>query len=91
MLRDRSAQGIWRLAGLCVLLCYPIMAIKWLPFGGGAVSECARSTRWPADAAANTAQRVARAPALGLAVFAAFFAIRAGLDLCSNLACVSTG
>ena len=36
MLRDRSAQGIWRLAGLCVLLCYPIMAIKWLPFGGGA-------------------------------------------------------
>ena len=36
MLPNRSIPALWRLFALCILLCYPIMAIKWLPFGGGA-------------------------------------------------------
>lgn len=36
MLHDRSWQGLWRVAAQVILLCYPIMAVKWFPFGGGA-------------------------------------------------------
>ncbi|UCV19175.1 O-antigen ligase family protein [Ferribacterium limneticum] len=36
MLPDRSWQGLWRLVALGILLCYPIMVVKWIPFGGGA-------------------------------------------------------
>lgn len=33
---DRSWQSLWRSVALSILLAYPIMAIKWIPFGGGA-------------------------------------------------------
>lgn len=36
MLPDRSWQGLWRVVALGILLCYPIMVVKWFPFGGGA-------------------------------------------------------
>lgn len=36
MLPEYTRQGTWRLVALCILLCYPIMAVKWIPFGGGA-------------------------------------------------------
>lgn len=36
MLPDRSWQGLWRVVALGILLCYPIMVVKWIPFGGGA-------------------------------------------------------
>lgn len=36
MLPDRSWKGLWRVAALGILLCYPIMVVKWFPFGGGA-------------------------------------------------------
>lgn len=32
---DRFSKVQWRLVALCILLCYPIMVVKWLPFGGG--------------------------------------------------------
>jgi len=31
-----SLRELWRMVALCLLLCYPIMVIKWIPFGGGA-------------------------------------------------------
>ncbi|MBL8428789.1 MAG: O-antigen ligase family protein [Dechloromonas sp.] len=31
-----TRQAVWRAFALGILLCYPIMAVKWLPFGGGA-------------------------------------------------------
>ena len=36
MLPDRSCHGLWRIVALGILLCYPIMVVKWFPFGGGA-------------------------------------------------------
>ena len=36
MLSDRSWQGLWRVVALGILLCYPIMVVRWIPFGGGA-------------------------------------------------------
>lgn len=33
---NHSPREYWRIAALCILLCYPIMAVKWIPFGGGA-------------------------------------------------------
>lgn len=35
MSSDRSGLKPFYFFALCILLCYPIMAIKWLPFGGG--------------------------------------------------------
>jgi len=36
MFADRFRLKPFDLIALCILLCYPIMAIKWVPFGGGA-------------------------------------------------------
>lgn len=36
MLPDRSWLGLWRVVALGILLSYPIMVVKWFPFGGGA-------------------------------------------------------
>ena len=36
MLRDQSSPVLWRAFALAIVLCYPIMVIKWFPFGGGA-------------------------------------------------------
>lgn len=33
---NRIRDWPWRAVALCLLLSYPVMAIKWLPFGGGA-------------------------------------------------------
>lgn len=36
MLHNRTWLGVWRILALAILLCYPIMVVKWFPFGGGA-------------------------------------------------------
>lgn len=36
MVAERTRLKFFYPIALCILLCYPIMAIKWIPFGGGA-------------------------------------------------------
>lgn len=36
MSSETFSSWMWRVGALVILTCYPIMAIKWIPFGGGA-------------------------------------------------------